>query len=212
MSLKSPARRAVGSHKRTFPLIHGRVTWVVAAIALTALLVAVLTKGMGFTARAEPSSLENRVMLAARRWAIPPAARDRANPVSATDESLREGMAHWADHCATCHGNDGDGKTEIGKSLYPSAPDMRDRRTQDLTDGELFYIIERGVPFTGMPAWGTGMAEGERESWKLVRFIRHLPELTEKELTAMEKLNPKSAAQIEEERRINDFLKGKDGR
>jgi mono/diheme cytochrome c family protein len=188
-----------------------RLTWLIAALLAASLLVAMLTKGMGFTARAEPSSFESRVMLAARRWAMPRPARDLANPVPGTNESVREGMEHWADHCATCHGNDGAGKTEIGKSLYPPAPDMRDRRTQDLTDGELFYIIERGVPLTGMPAWGTGMAEGERESWKLVRFIRHLPQLTDKELTEMEKLNPKSAAHTELERRVNDFLKGKGG-
>jgi len=59
-----------------------------------------------------------------------------------------------------------------------------------------------------MPAWGTGTDEGERESWALVLFIRHLPQLTDTELTEMEKLNPKSAGQIEEERRIDDFLKG----
>lgn len=88
---------------------------------------------------------------------------------------------------------------------------MRAPRTQDLTDGELFYIIERGVPLTGMPAWGTGTAEGERESWKLVRLIRYLPRLTEQELADMEKLNPKSAADTEQERRIDDFLKGKGG-
>ncbi len=143
---------------------------------------------------------------------MPQGTRDQVNTVPASEEAVRDGMAHWADHCATCHANDGSGKTEIGRSLYPRAPDMRETRTQSLRDGELFYIIERGLPFTGMPAWGTGMAEGERESWKLVRFIRHLPQLTEKELTEMEKLNPKSAGQDEEERRINDFLKGKGGR
>ena len=189
-----------------------RIGGTVFAVMLLIGLGAILTKGVGFTARAEPSSLESRVMGAARHWAVPTSARSQLNPTPPTDATVREGMEHWADHCAMCHGNNGDGKTEIGKSLYPPAPDMRDRRTQDLSDGELFYIIERGVPFTGMPAWGTGMTEGERESWRLVRFIRHLPQLTDKELTAMEKLNPKSAAQIDEERRINDFLKGKDGR
>jgi hypothetical protein len=89
---------------------------------------------------------------------------------------------------------------------------MRAAETQDLTDGELFYIIERGVPFTGMPAWGNGTAEGDRESWACVQFIRHLSHLSNKEIETMEKLNPKSAAQIDEERRVNDCLNGKGGR
>ena len=78
-----------------------------------------------------------------------------------------------------------------------------------MSDGELFYVIERGLPFTGMPAWGNGTAAGEQQSWALVRFIRYLPRLSEAEIAEMEKLNPKSAAQIEEERETNDFLTGK---
>jgi hypothetical protein len=81
-----------------------------------------------------------------------------------------------------------------------------------MTDGELFYVIERGIPLTGMPAWGNGTPDGERQTWALVRFIRHLPSLTGDEIARMEALNPKSAAQREEERKIEDFLKGKGGR
>lgn len=97
----------------------------------------------------------------------------------------------------------------MGKSFYPPAPDMRERRTQSLTDGELFYIIERGVPFTGMPAWGNGTPEGEQDSWKLVRFIRHLIKISATELEEMEAMNPKSPRQMEMEKHIHDFLKGK---
>jgi hypothetical protein len=46
------------------------------------------------------------------------------------------------------------GETEIGKNLYPKAPDMRQRETQSLTEGELYYIIRNGVRMTGVPAWG----------------------------------------------------------
>ena len=59
-----------------------------------------------------------------------------------------------------------------------------------------------------MPAWETGTPEGAQESWKLVRFIRHLPALTPEELTAMEQLNPKSAGELARDREIDDFLKG----
>jgi hypothetical protein len=85
---------------------------------------------------------------------------------------------------------------------------MRQAATQNLSDGELFYIIENGVKLTGMPAWGTGTPEGERDSWHLVQFIRRLPSLSEAELAEMDDLNPRSAADwqaLEEERR---FLAG----
>jgi Copper binding periplasmic protein CusF len=69
-------------------------------------------------------------------------------------------------------------------------PDMRLAATQGLTDGELHYVIHNGVRFTGMPAGGT---EGsDEDSWKLVLFIRHLPQLSAEELRDMEMLNPKS--------------------
>jgi len=188
-----------------------RSVWFVAA-ALLVVVIAIGTHGIGFSARAAPSSLEATLLLAARRWATPPTARARTNPVAKTPDVLHEAMAHWADHCAICHDNDGTGRTSIGRSLYPRAPDMRTARTQGLTDGELFYIIERGVPLTGMPAWSTGTEEGELASWKLVHFIRHLPQVTDMEVAEMEKLNPKSAEQLEQERRADDFLKGKGGR
>jgi mono/diheme cytochrome c family protein len=160
-------------------------TLVIAALGLVA---ALFTRGMGFTSRWTPWALETTVMRDARRWATPSAIRNQANPVPASEETIRGGMAHWADHCALCHDNDGSGRTAMGKSFYPPAPDMRADPTQRMTDGELFYVIERGVPFTGMPAWGTGTPEGERESWALVHFIRRLPRLTDQEIAAMEKL------------------------
>lgn len=154
-----------------------------------------------------PGALESRVARTARRLALPAAVRNRTNPVPASPEALVEGMTHYADHCANCHANDGSGDTAIGRGLYPKAPDMRLRATQDLTDGELFHVIEQGIRFTGMPGWRTGTASGEDSSWKLVQFIRHLPRLTESEIEAMKAMNPRSPEdvrqEIEEERFLN---------
>jgi mono/diheme cytochrome c family protein len=91
-----------------------------------------------------------------RNLAVPRGARNLRNPVAQTHEGLVEALAHFADHCASCHANDGSGQTEIGENLYPKAPDMRLPATQSLSDGELFYIIENGIRLTGMPAWGAG--------------------------------------------------------
>jgi len=175
----------------------------VAAIAGGAWL---LKDGIG--TRSAPGAIETAVARRLRSLAIPREARERRNPEPATPESLRDGLEHFADHCAICHANDGSGDTAIGRSLYPRAPDMRLPATQQLTDGELFYIIEHGVKLTGMPAWGTGTAEGERASWRLVRFIRHLPNLTPEELEMMRELNPKSASEWQEEEEMRRFLAG----
>ena len=179
----------------------------VAGVAVLA-VAAVVTRGMGFTARAEPWAIEEKAARAVRRWATPVSVRHQASPVAATSEALERGLKHWADGCAMCHGNDGSGDTTIGRSLYPPAPDMRGAATQGMSDGELFYVIERGVPLTGMPARGTGTADGERASWELVLFIRHLPALTGDELKQMEALNPRSPMEAQHKAEIDDFLAG----
>jgi hypothetical protein len=87
---------------------------------------------------------------------------------------------------------------------------MRLQATQNLSDGELFYIIENGVRLTGMPAWSTGTKEGETSSWHLVHFIRHLPKLSDEEIALMESLNPKSPEQVRQEIEAEKFLQGGD--
>jgi mono/diheme cytochrome c family protein len=118
-------------------------------------------------------------------------------------------MQHWADHCAFCHANNGSGDTEVGKNLYPKAPDMRLADTQKLTDGELYYTIKNGVRLTGMPAWGEA-GDTDEDSWKLVHFIRHLSSLSPEEEKEMEQLNPKGPEEKLEEQQEEDFLKGGD--
>jgi len=140
--------------------------------------------------------------------ALPAGARVRENPVADSPEALAEARAHWADHCAGCHSNNGSGDAGMGKYMYPPAPDMRQAATQNLTDGELFYIIQNGIRMTGMPAWGNGASRDERDSWKLVRFIRHLPKLTAGEEREMEAQNPKSPEELKEEQAEREFLNG----
>ena len=94
----------------------------------------------------------------------------------------------------------------IGKGLYPKPPDLKLQETQKLSDGELFWIIENGVRFTGMPSFSSHGAQDD--SWKLVLFIRHLPQLTAEERMEMEKYNPKGPDDREEETQEDDFLTG----
>ena len=143
-----------------------------------------------------------------RSLAMPREARNVRNPVPSAPDVLAAGMAHFADHCASCHANDGSGDTEMGRGLYPNVPDMRLPATQSLSDGELFDIIENGVRLTGMPAWGNNTPAGKTTSWHLVHFVRHLPALTEVELETMRSLNPKSPDEWRDEEETRRFLEG----
>jgi mono/diheme cytochrome c family protein len=183
---------------------------VLALVAAGALLARIHRHGI--STRDEPTSAEAAVARRLRSWAIPARLRAAANPVALSEPALERARAHFADHCASCHGNDGRGKTKLGQALYPKAPDMTLAETQSLSDGELFAIIENGVRLTGMPAWGQPGPEDDQQTWELVHFIRRLDRLTADELTEMEALNPKSRKDLDEEEAIRKFLAGEDGK
>ena len=177
-----------------------------AVLVLVAAILGLLSTGM--SARSTPSPLEATAARTVRRWAMPEGARDLENPARATREVLSSAMLHFADHCAGCHANDGSGQTALGRGMYPPAPDLRAAPTQRLADGELFHVIENGIRFTGMPAFGP--AGKPEESWALVRFLRHLPQLTPEELARMQAANPRSPEEWRELQEEEQFLRGED--
>ena len=110
------------------------------------------------------------------------------NPFLPSPELMAKARDHYAVECALCHGVDGSGDTEIGRGLYPLAPDLRDPAAPQLSDGELHSIIHTGIRFTGKPGWDV---EGEPdEHWNLVPFIRHLPDLTAQERELIRRAMP----------------------
>jgi mono/diheme cytochrome c family protein len=190
-------------------LVRALVLLVVLVLVVGgALAYAIVSRGV--STRVAPSWAETLVARAMRTWATPSVLRNAVNPLEPSAAVMEEALAHFADHCASCHANDGSGATDIGRSLYPPAPDMRAAATQGLTDGELFSIIENGIRLTGMPGWATGTPDGERASWVLVHFIRRLPTLTEDDITRMEALNPKTAEEWRAEEAARRFLAGED--
>lgn len=189
--------------KRRSAWLLGMILVVVGAAIYGAILI-----HHGFSARDNPSAIEAWTARRVRRLAIPSNAKNLRNPVPNSHEAVHAGMQHFADHCATCHANNGSGETEIGRNLYPKAPDMRASQTQNLTDGEIYYIIQNGIRLSGMPAWGKAGDIDDQDSWKLVRLIRHLPSLTPDEEQQMEQWNPVSPQEIRSEREEEQFLGG----
>jgi mono/diheme cytochrome c family protein len=171
--------------------------WKAFSLILLVLVVAAMAYGLtlvrrGFSALATPSAVEEFAATTARKMAVPSSYRQLRNPLTPSTENLRKGMEHFADHCATCHSNDGGGQTIFGKGLYPKPPDLRAAETQNKTDGELYYTIDNGVRLSGMPAFSE--VHTPEKTWHLVLFIRHLPQITPEELNEMKGLNPKRQA------------------
>src|SRR6266849_2338840 len=200
-------------HLRYFTTMKCSTLLTLIGLVLLGLALAVAASALhdGLSAKATPTRLEAFVARNARHLAIPRNPRLTQNPVLDSPEEQREARLHFADHCAICHGNDGSGDMPIGNGLYPKPPDLRLSATQDLSDGELFWIIENGVRFTGMPAFAgngehTGNHDSAPDSWELVHFIRHLPHLTAAERAEMERYNPKGPDDRAEEQKENEFL------
>lgn len=188
--------------------------WKITGVLLTAAIAAVVVyvwheARRGFSARQEPSAIETILAKTARNMALPSEYQKLRNPFPMSPENLRAGMQHFADHCAICHANDGSGDTLFGKNLYPKPPDMRTAETRHKPDGELYYTIQNGVRLTGMPAFDEGHGTSDADTWKLVLFIRHLPQLTNDQLKEMEALNPKTDGERREESEEQNFLQGK---
>jgi mono/diheme cytochrome c family protein len=187
------------------------VIWILLLAAVLSVVGAEYLRHTGLSARGRPGSVETFLAGKARSFAIPDAARAARNPAASNAQVLTEALQHYADHCALCHANDGSGDTLIGRGLYPPPPDLRRAATQDLTDGEIYWVIHNGIRFTGMPAFGEekpGVVD--KDSWKLVHFIRHLPKISDEELQTLKRFNPKSQADLDEEEQIRKFLAGED--
>ncbi len=187
---------------------HASAGILLLGLAAVGAAAGVWTTVHGISTRDQPTALETWAARGLRHAAIPQRDRNLVNPIPLSDAALEEGRMHWADHCALCHGNDGRGNTEIGRNLYPKAPDMTAPVTQRLSDGELFSIIKNGVRLTGMPAWGSPSHAEDDQTWKLVLFIRHLPKATPEECDRMKAMNPISPMQQKETQAEDDFLNG----
>lgn len=163
-----------------------------------------------FSAKGTPPEWEVKAARFIRHLATPSHFLKMSNPVPFSPENLAQARHHFADHCATCHANDGSGKTHMGPNFYPPVPDLRDPAIQAMADGELFYIIHYGIRFTGMPAWGKGLPEEDLDSWKLVLLIRHFPNITPEEITEMKQYNPLTREEREQQEALDRFLSGED--
>lgn len=120
----------------------------------------------------EPGSIESKIAEETKQMTI--GGRDWTNPTPDNRESQTEGAEHFQHHCQICHGLDGQntGVPFAGK-MSPPVDDLASKPVQDYSDGQLKWIVDNGIRFSGMPAWKGILTE--EEMWHMVRYIRHLP-------------------------------------
>ena len=106
------------------------------------------------------------IQLFAAGWDVPADKKSKNSFIKFNDASAKEGEVIYNKNCASCHGNPSKGN--VLKSLKPIPPDLASTTTQQLTDGELFYILNTGRGL--MPTFKNVLSENER--WKVIAYMR----------------------------------------
>jgi mono/diheme cytochrome c family protein len=102
-------------------------------------------------------------------FVVPPAIAAQTNPVHPTEAGMAQVRKIYGYDCAMCHGANGDGKGDMAADLKTPMKNYQDPTAlKGMTDGELFYIIQKGK--------GEMPGEGDRaktdEMWNMVTLVR----------------------------------------
>src|SRR5450759_3476451 len=118
---------------------------VLCAVAMGALYAYIRSGGL--IARKKPSGAETMIARWMVQASVPKASKMLKNPLTADSrgQDVSAGLDLYRQKCETCHGYDGNGKTEAGGGLYPPPLDLRGPDVKHATDGEVFYFIRNGI-------------------------------------------------------------------
>jgi len=106
----------------------------------------------------------------ADEWVAPARAAKRKNPIEANEASFAKGKVVWAKECASCHGDKGKGDGTAVKDLEKKPGDITAAKTQDQSDGALFWKITEGRK--PMASYAQTLSEEDR--WHVINYLRTL--------------------------------------
>ena len=158
---------------------------IVGGLAVMALIVAILLllPRLNWSALRKPGQIEKKLAgYATSNW-IHRNAGTQSNPLPPTPENLKAGQSDYEEHCAECHGLEGDGENRFEADFNPPIPRLTGG-AQKSSDAELYFIIANGTAMTAMP--GFGRNHDPKEIWGMVLWVRHLAQLSQAEKEAIE--------------------------
>jgi mono/diheme cytochrome c family protein len=170
-----------GSVKNFLRFVAGFVTAVLLMIIIPLLVLA--TGLVDFSARSDPSKIESVLAPWALDRSLDRHAPTAKNPFAKNASVLAAGLAHYRENCLVCHGVPEVPPGELAAGLNPPPPSLLSDDVQSLPDSRMFWIVQNGIRMTGMPAFGP--THSDEEIWKIVTFVKHLPELTDAETSAL---------------------------
>ena len=151
--------------------MRSRIAWAILAFVVVLAVLALMR--FNLTALQEPGPFEVLATSRVTHFMIRRASQQRIPP---RPLDLKTGAAggsiRYQSECGQCHGSDGQSQTPVGRWMYPRAADLTSEQVQSFSDQELFWIIQNGIRFTGMPAFGK--VETADQIWNLVSYVRTL--------------------------------------
>lgn len=155
------------------------------AVAMMAVLILIflIMPSMNWSAARKPGRMENKLAgYVTSNW-IRRNAGTQPNPLPPRPENLKAGQEDFDEHCAGCHGLNGDGENRFEADFNPRIPKLTGG-AQKWSDGELYFIIANGISMTGMP--GFGKNHDPKEIWGMILWVRHLAQLSQPEKAALQ--------------------------
>ena len=157
------------------------VAGILVTILVPILLLASGVVNMG--ADVQPGFIERTLAPLGRDRSVEKRASTEKDPYAGNPTAIAAGFDHYRENCVMCHGAPGVAGAELSKGLNPPAPRLGNGE-KGTPDGELFWVIKHGIRMTAMPAFGP--THTDEEIWKIVAFIRHLPDLTKAERDSLQ--------------------------
>ena len=155
-----------------------RILWAVIVLALVMGGIGLMR--FNLTAAPMPGPVETRLANLFKRFFIYRASLHEVPPrPQDTKASIERGSTHYGLNCGVCHADDGRAQRPPGQWMYPRASDLTSREVQSYSDQELFWIIQNGIRFTGMPAFAD--VESPDHVWDIVNYVRTLPADSQKD-------------------------------
>ncbi len=155
-------------------MMRGVVLGAISALVVLGLVLYIGIEAgiMPANADAKPSRLERWAARTSLRATLAREAPPTAPPIAGDDANLIAGIRLYAADCAVCHGASDGEPSAIARGLYQRPPQLAKKGVEDDPESVIFWKIDHGIRFTGMPSFVKTLRE--EQIWQVTLFLKHM--------------------------------------
>jgi thiosulfate dehydrogenase len=143
------------------------------AVLLAVVGIAVAVKFGLVPARADvpPSGLETKMARTSLKATLKRESPTPPYPYASSNDAIVAGAKLYTVNCSVCHGTSSPVETNISKGQYIKPPQLGKHGVTDDPEGVIYWQIEHGIRFTGMPSYKGQLTE--EQIWQLTYFLKN---------------------------------------